>query len=204
MAHKNRNRDWHASEHDALDHELDSALRKYTSVEPRAGLENRILANLQAERGRAPHRAWWRWSIAPWALALAAAVIVATLALRSSTQRTPVIADHPSAPTPSAKQPRPQLASNGPEAGMHPPAPIPSRAIRHANSAAVADAHPKLNQFPSPHPLSEQEKILADYVAQYSDQAVLIARARSAALQQDQLEEIRISSGSVADSEEQK
>jgi hypothetical protein len=39
--------------------------------------------------------------------------------------------------------------------------------------------------FPSPEPLSEQEKMLAAYVAQHYQQAVLIARARMAELKED-------------------
>jgi hypothetical protein len=44
---------------------------------------------------------------------------------------------------------------------------------------------PKLDVFPSPEPLSEQEKMLAAYVAQHHQQAVLIARARMAELKED-------------------
>ncbi len=66
---------------DELDRMLDAALAKYAAVEPRTGLEDRILANLRAERTRVPDRAWWRWSVAG---ALAAVVVVAlALAWRS-------------------------------------------------------------------------------------------------------------------------
>ena len=54
---------------------------------------------------------------------------------------------------------------------------------------AIARA-PKLEQFPSPQPLSEQEKLLQNYVAENPEQAVLLARARTEALRQDQLEEM--------------
>jgi hypothetical protein len=50
-------------------------------------------------------------------------------------------------------------------------------------------AGPKLEQFPSPQPMSEQEKILASYVAQYPEHAALIAEARSEALKKDRREE---------------
>jgi hypothetical protein len=53
----------------------------------------------------------------------------------------------------------------------------------------VAESAPKLAQFPSPQPLSEQEQILASYVARYPDSAALVAEARAAALQQDLEEE---------------
>jgi hypothetical protein len=59
-----------------------------------------------------------------------------------------------------------------------------------AHATAVASANPKLDQFPSPQPLSEQEKLLENYVAKYPERAVLLARARFEALQRDQLEEM--------------
>jgi hypothetical protein len=48
---------------------------------------------------------------------------------------------------------------------------------------------PKLDQFPSPQPLSEQEKILAAYVAKYPEDALLLAQARAEALRRDALED---------------
>jgi hypothetical protein len=55
----------------------------------------------------------------------------------------------------------------------------------------VVAAVPKLDQFPSPRPLSEQEQILATYVAQFHDEAVLIARARKEAMERDREKELR-------------
>ena len=50
--------------------------------------------------------------------------------------------------------------------------------------------NPKLDQFPSPQPLSEQEKILESYVANYPEHAALIARARAEELRRDAAEEM--------------
>jgi hypothetical protein len=55
----------------------------------------------------------------------------------------------------------------------------------------VAEANPKLDVFPSPRPLSEQERILESYVNQFRQEAVLIARARSELEIRDQQEEMR-------------
>src|ERR1700730_19014571 len=60
--------------YDALDRELDAALAQYGAAEPRAGLEQRVLTNLQAERENIASRTWWRW---PVTVALAAAVTIA-------------------------------------------------------------------------------------------------------------------------------
>ena len=77
--------------------------------------------------------------------------------------------------------------------------------MRRAHAAAVAEAHPKLDQFPSPQPLSEQEKILVSYVEDYPDYAVLVARLRTEALRRDELEEMKAafpSGGWATDSDE--
>jgi hypothetical protein len=72
------------------------------------------------------------------------------------------------------------------------------------NGPIAIAPHPKLGQFPSPQPLSEQEKILQNYVAKYPEQAVLVARARSEELRRDQLEEMQTfpASDPTTDSEE--
>jgi hypothetical protein len=56
---------------------------------------------------------------------------------------------------------------------------------------AVGANSPKLDQFPSPQPLSEQEKILASYVNQFPDHAALLAQARMEMLRRDREEELR-------------
>jgi hypothetical protein len=179
-----------------LDPVLDAALAKYAAVEPRAGLEDRVLAHLQAERERVPVRAWWRWSIAG---ALAVAVVAAlALAWRSGNPSGnpshPAVANHSPAPAPVAKA---QVAANGESRGVRTSVATPVRKSaghREYLPAAIAAA-PRLDQFPSPQPLSEQEKMLQSYVAQYPDRAVLIARARTEALRLD-IEEMKAFSSS--------
>lgn len=183
-----------------LDSALDATLAQYAAVEPRAGLDDRILANLRAERARVPERGSWRWGVA---VALAAMVIVAlALTLKSGRQSRPVVAGHSSATTQGSKEPAILAASSG---GANPHPLHGSNSARKQNTnlvrreAVVADNprldqpkldQPKLDQFPSPQPLSEQEKCLQSYVAEYPERAVLIARARSEALQRD-LEEMK-------------
>ena len=179
---------------DSLDPVLDAALAKYAAVEPRAGLEDRVLAHLRAERERVPVHAWWRWSLAG---ALAVVIVAAlTLAWRSGKSSGkpshPAIANHSPAPATVAKEPGTQVASNSERTGVRSTvAPHARRNVAHREDIpATTAAAPKLDQFPSPQPLSEQEKMLQSYVAQYPDRAVLIARARSEALRQD-IEEMR-------------
>jgi hypothetical protein len=183
---------------DELDSTLDAALANYAAVEPRAGLENRVLSNLRAERSPVPDRAWWRWSVAG---ALIAVVVVAlALAWRSGKPSHPVASNHSStAPQVSEEPAAPLVAAGGEKQTRGNQARCPELAvvrrptIDRAPPKAVTAALPKLDQFPSPRPLSEQEKILASYIKQYPERAVLLARARTFELERDQLEEMKTS-----------
>jgi hypothetical protein len=177
----NRKRDWQTPELDSLDRELDAALAKYAVAEPRTGLEERILANLQTERDHAHERARWRWGAA--ALAIAAVVLVIIGLSWTGMRRIPTTAGHPLPPKPRVHLAPPQIASTQPPA----PDSRPRRFARPSHPSATA--MPKLDQFPSPRPLSDQERILASYVEAYPDRAVLLARARTEALRRDRIEE---------------
>ncbi|MGA2857270.1 MAG: hypothetical protein ABSE40_10390 [Candidatus Sulfotelmatobacter sp.] len=176
------------AKHDDLDGALDTALAKYAAVEPRAGLQDRILANLRAERAQVPDRSWWRGGLAG---ALAAVVVVAvTLALRSGRSTQPVVAKHTPVTTQSPREPE-RLVANGEPNLIRPPDHQPIRTLaRPYQPKVVATAPPKLDQFPSPQPLSEQEQILESYVTNYPEHAALIARARAKELRLDAAEEM--------------
>jgi hypothetical protein len=169
---------------------LDAALAKHAAVEPRTGLEERVLANLRAEQARVPDHAWWRWS----AIAAVAAVIVVAVALslRSDKPSHPVVANHPPRPIQAAKERGREIISIAHRNGTRPARPSSARkpAMRPSPAEVAVAGAPKLGQFPSPQPLSEQEKLLQNYVAENPEQAVLLARARTEALRQDQLEEM--------------
>jgi hypothetical protein len=173
---------------DQLDHVIDAALTKYAAVEPRTGLEERVLANLRAEQTTARARTWWRWGMAG---ALAAIIaIMSALAWRSGRPSHAVIASHPPATTQASTI---VVTQAGSESVSPPRAPARVRGtVTHrAQPEATAAAYPKLDQFPSPQPMSEQEKLLTSYIARSRDQAVLVARARTEELQRDQQEKLR-------------
>jgi hypothetical protein len=175
--------------YDALDRELDAALANYATVEPRAGLEQRVLTNLQAEREKMASRAWWRW---PVTVLLAAAVTIAvgvSLMWRSAKTSPVVSVDRPPTKVQGGGQDGALLAGD-----VRNPPPLISSARRKPTSRdrrrqSTVAAGPKLEQFPSPQPMSEQEEILASYVAQYPEHAALIAEARTEALKKDRKEE---------------
>lgn len=182
-----------------VDRWLDSALSQLGKAEPRAGLESRVLANLQAERDRlASRRRWW------WAAGAATALAAVVLAVwvgesarernRGGTAGTSTThseeARRSMRPRPAPQATAPQVAANQVTASRVADAPreVAQRGPANGPIRRVAGT-PKLAQFPSPQPLSEQEKILASYVAQYPETAALVAQARAEALQRDREEE---------------
>jgi hypothetical protein len=174
---------------DALDRELDTALAKLAAVEPRAGLEQRVLANLRAEQYHTSTLSWSRWPAI--AALLTILVLILSLTWRSGKPGR-IAAQHTVAPMQNNDHPGTQAANNAPSR------PIRSRDARSArwlkphaviHPATTIASAPKLDQFPSPQPLSEQEKILAHYVTNYPQHAAMIAQARSDELRRDSVEE---------------
>jgi hypothetical protein len=181
-------------ETDALDRELDAALARYAAVEPRAGLEDRVLAHLQAERELSSAHAAWGW---PQVTALAAAVvIVVAVSVWMFRKPTQAVRHLP------ATQQSTQVGEDSGTATGKPPAPVATRKTSgHGPHRVrrVATAVPKLEVFPSPQPLSEQEQLLANYIAEYPEHALLVARALADPLRPDQLKEMPpFPSGDVA------
>jgi hypothetical protein len=179
--------------HDQLDRMLDAALATYASVEPRAGLEERVLANVQAQRAKVTSHPWWRWSAVTAAAILVVAIMLAWRAGRSSH---PAIANHPAVTAPGASEPETQVVLSSGTSQAQQPARRTSSHRSHPSS--VVAAAPKLDVFPSPQPLSEQEQILAAYVTQDHERAVLLARITNEELQRDRMEVLGDSTSNAA------
>jgi hypothetical protein len=145
-----------------IDEMLDSMLAHYSAAEPRPGLETRILANLRETPEKQTAQGWWNFKWL-WAGMVTAAIIVAAVLL--SVRRGIVPPTHVVVRT---TQPAPQPV-------IRPHAPIaPKETVqiyRRKPSAVPAqqDAALALNQrpavFPTPTPLSEQERLLLSYLA---------------------------------------
>jgi hypothetical protein len=179
---------------DSLGREFDAALAKYAAVEPRIGLEERILANLRAKRERSATNSWWRWSAVA---ALSALFLVTGVFAWKSRRPAQNIAAHvlttsqtnahdgtPNAPQGGVAA----FPSRKTGAGRQLKTPSRRTPARRTPAPVLASA-PKLEQFPSPQPLSEQETILARYVTKFPEHAALIAQARTEELQRDSVEE---------------
>jgi len=169
-----------------VDQWLDSALRQYGKADARPGLEIRVLANLKAERDRiaAPHRWWWALGTAAAALAILAAVWVGH-SIREGNRRSTAAT---STTEPRGESARVELAT-APQVARPAKEVAQRRPPRHTVRSTKAAIAPKLEQFPSPQPLSEQEQTLMSYVAKYPDSAALVAQAQAEALQRDREEE---------------
>jgi hypothetical protein len=128
---------------------FDAALALGSNTEPRAGLEDRILAGVAA-RQKAARRRNWTLSFAVGALA----VLAVALAIRVTRR-----------PTVHALPPSPLVAATRPEIPA-PPAPI-AREPLHPTKVRMPKAAPQRpQQFPTPAPPSEQERLLLLYVKQ--------------------------------------
>jgi hypothetical protein len=175
---------------DRFDCGLNAALAKYASIEPRAGLEGRILAGLRATSQPVLDRGFWRWRMASVAAALALALMVAfNMTWKSG------IPGHengtPPSTTAQASQPGAQRTPASEANGVRPrqPSSLQKSAGRRTRPQVMNTVQARLDQFPSPQPLSEQERILASYVAKYPEHAALVAQARAEALQKEIEEE---------------
>jgi hypothetical protein len=181
-----------------FDREIDAALSRYAVVEPRAGLEERVLANLDAQRRRSQFRVSRWWLVA--GVAVAAVVIAIVVSLSTRAQKLAPVAFNPSAGTQNAHKSETPIATspaNSADRTDH-AVRVKKFPTRGLSARTAGSGGTRMQQFPSPLPLSEQEKLLASYVRQFRDQAVLVARARTEELRRDLAEEL---SNSTEDSE---
>lgn len=173
---------------DELDQILDAALAKYTSAEPRPGLELRILANLRSANVPSRQPLWWRWGLRA---ALAAILVALVIGLRS-TKPTPTVARHQMFVQPGSTDPELHKLEHPVDVdGRQAPIDISAVSTITIRRKPRVPKNPKLDVFPSPHPLSEQEQLLARYVAQFNDEAVIVARVRTEGMRMDREKEIR-------------
>ena len=164
---------------------LESALGQYSNAEPRAGLEIRILANLQAERRRLAERKRWWWASAG-TVAAAAALALAVWLGHPANTRTP----NEASTTARIDAGSGNSPAVSPKIHTSTPAPVQARRSSGAKRQATEarSDEPRLAQFPAPAPLSDQEKLLARYVEQFPKRAALVARAQTDLRQQTEFE----------------
>jgi len=184
------------------DRDLDAALATYATIEPRAGLEQRVLANLRGERQRLAARGWRRW---PALVALAVAVLIAVVSASwritskafnaatasGSASREGVANDSRPGVAARSNVGKPALESGSlherAQSTGHAKGAVANHLGAHESpqTETAAEAAPKLERFPAPEPLSEQEKLLVRFVEDNPQDAALVAEARAEQLQRE-------------------
>ncbi len=164
-----------------VDELLDAGLARYSAAVPRSGLENRILAGLRAQPR--PSR-WLDWRLAGALATVAVALVIVILFFRQppppdmppQTAVAPPSPAAPATPVPSPKMVQPPLVAEV-RPVPHPSAPAASGSDRRPEGRLGPG--PRLETFPAPAPLSEQERLLLLFTRQTPQEAVLMAQARS-------------------------
>ncbi len=159
-----------------IDEMLDSMLASYSSVEPRPGLETRILAHLRETSEKQTAQGWWnfRWL---WAGMVTAAIIVGTMLISARHRVEP-----PTHVTVKTTQPAPQLE-------IQPQAPIAPketariyrrkpRATKPPQNSTLAVSQRPAN-FPTPAPLSEQDRLMFMYLKNTPHEVVIAQLPRN-------------------------
>jgi hypothetical protein len=184
-------------EHDSfVDALLDAGLAQYHSVEARPGLENRILARLRTEQKAASWQAWAWWVGA----SLAAAGVILALVSVAYRQRLQTPISAPESPRPARMVEASRNTAAALPAHPFTRRHSEPRRVEHAaelqaaggdllsksvagsrlgkpgaTEVAQSPAGPegrRLDVFPSPAPLSEEERLLVRLVRQSPDEAL--------------------------------
>jgi hypothetical protein len=126
---------------DELDRMLDEALASYSAQDPWPGLAQRVMARLEPKE----RAAWWRWAVP----ALALGGVVAAIVIHSSRPvPAPVrVSQIQAVPAPLAPRPEARAAQVRPKRLRVKPAAPPRREV-----------------FPTPSPLTEEERALLQLV----------------------------------------
>lgn len=176
---------------DRFDQWLDSAFQQYGDVEPRAGLERRILANLESVP-RPPvivHRWGWALGVGTFAVLCIAMAFWVAGEIHS---RKAIVAVAPAPHRPGLEFPHNTQSS---AALAHV---VKHRARRHVVQPQLEIAkEPRLETFPSQRPLSEQEQLLTRYARDFPGQAAWVAMAQTK--RQEELERLIADEGSRID-----
>ncbi len=176
-----------------VDQWLEDGIGAYSQAEPRAGLEGRVLAGIAAQGRQTRWRFAW-WGVLAFGCAVSA---IAVVWLGLGDRKSPL-------PGPIAKVTVPErvVPEQSDEAAMRDDessvgmTSVPDRSrpgaatpVRQKLTRTTPPMTPKLERFPSPRPLSEQEQMLASYVENNPQTAALVAEVRAKALKRDLDEE---------------
>ena len=178
-------------EQDRFDRWLDSALQQYGDLEPRAGLENRILAHFDSVPRNNSNGAW---KVALAAFSAACLLIGLWFGMPTHRAQRPVVAV---TPTPALAVADSRRRTQPSRPAVHVAAHTKKRNLPRLEAAVN---EPRLPQFPSPMPLTKEEQMLRRYVTEVPHEAVLVARAQ--AERQKELDALFARESSKSDSDQ--
>lgn len=160
-----------------LDEMLDAMLSAYSEAQPRPGLETRILANVKEQSGKRTRWGFrWTWAVA--ALATAVLIIAVYISRHLTQPVEPQVATRPQQPKESSPVSQEKPLTTPPVTASVPSARHSRRqSVRATRAAADQVIAVKQDVFPSPSPLSEQEKLLLRYLTR-TPREELIAQSR--------------------------
>ncbi len=146
-----------------VDQLLDSALANQRGAEPGAGFEGRILARVHAaSEGSKPMRFWITSAATAAAVIMFVAIYVANRSHRPTvhTSQTAI-----AVPAPSPSEPLTANSEPAPKASAAKSVIEPNRmAHRQSKPSRQVEAHHWPSQFPTPAPLSNEQRALVRYV----------------------------------------
>ena len=169
---------------------LDAALAQFSNAEPRTGLEGRVLAHLRKEKDTLEKdrlAALRRWMWVAGTITVAAVLLIALWVglrdTRNDPSRTAATPTRHSEDETTSRPPSLQLPVT-----EHTQAVVRSPRRQLTSAVATHAKEPKLDQFPSPLPLNDQENRLALYVREFPERAALVARAQTQLRKQEERE----------------
>jgi len=168
-----------------VDDLLDASLAQYRSVEPRPGLENRILARLRTEQATSPPG--WAWRMGAGLIGAGAILALVSIAHRGRLEL-PISPAGSHGPAPRVEASRntatvplaQSLTRRHKHSGIEQSAELQrgsadlvskSAAVSRSVKTAEGRQQRRLDVFPSPAPLSQEERLLVNLVRQSPDGA---------------------------------
>lgn len=170
-----------------VDDLLEASLSHYSSVTPRAGLEGRVLAHSRAAQERRVRFLWAGWLAAGVTAALIVMGVL-SLAHRLTIPSPPKAAEVVKPMLPTGPRPSPVMV---PTVRAHALLQVSKGQIRQANPIS-ASVESRLPVFPSPSPMTDQEKLLVQYVHTTPAEALSAKPSESEDFQELKIEEIAI------------
>ena len=156
-----------------VDRVLNEALAPQ-EIEPRAGLERRILASLRAQPEPRPWRRWMR----TWVPVAVAAVVIALAVGLRMTDLTPAVKPPMVVERQPSMAPAPKIIP-APAVRAHVRPRLGSPATLVIAASVTPPEPPRQDVFPSPEPLSEQERLFYQFVRQSPREAVQVAQMQA-------------------------